>query len=316
MRLRRLVVTTLLTLLVTCRNAALTPLAVAAAATNVAPIRYPDDLLTKSQPTTVVTAAGDPALEKTYWQKCVCRSQTLTKACMSSKDNAVQFGTPLDTKFDGTLEADLARWGYIERNKEANEKHCDLFEMTLEGVLEGLELGGHNECFWFQHNRGEKEPLPGVSDWVPVDQQTYQNTYAKAIMAANADDGVIYFIYRKSAVSGAAEAWGVKVPPVDQLPELRQMSDMAWGMWRRVHPSEAGFSNIKYSVVAQVVNKETLGLIADVHKSEESQAGQARVDQVHEWPGVIWDIESPEGVAMLGSPNGLAIGYFLSQHKA
>lgn len=48
--------------------------------------------------------------------------------------------------------------------------------MTLEGVLEGLSIEGHNECFWFQHNRGEKGRFPGKSaeGWVPVEEQTYK----------------------------------------------------------------------------------------------------------------------------------------------
>lgn len=129
-------------------------------------------------------------------------------------------------------------------------------------------------------------------------------------------------------MSGAEGAWGVKFPPVDQLPELRQMSDLAWGIWRRVHPSGSGLSNINYFVVAQIVNTKTRELIA-----EALEAGQDRVTTVPVWPGVTWDIESEQGAAMLGksqsgdlsratdltrgagSANGIAIGYFLSQHK-
>ena len=67
-------------------------------------------------------------------------------------------------------------WGYVERNEEANENHCELFDMTLEGALEGLSIEGHNECFWFQHNRGEKRPFSGESSegWVPIEEQTYK----------------------------------------------------------------------------------------------------------------------------------------------
>lgn len=148
-------------------------------------------------------------------------------------------------------------------------------------------------------------------------------------MAANADDGVVFFIDRRSAVSGAEGAWGVKFLPVDQLPELRQMSDLAWGIWRRVHPSGIGLDNINYFVVAQIVNTETRELIV-----EALDAGQNHESTAPVWPGVTWDIESEQGAAMLdksqsgdlsratdltrgaGSANGIAIGYFLSQHKA
>lgn len=171
MRLQRPAVTALLLILATChdtisRHAIPSP-------TSISSFAIP---LSSAQPTAVLVTAGDPAVKQTYWQKCVCRGQKLTQACKFNKDKATQFGTPLDTQYDGTLEAELARWGYVERNAEANQNHCDLFEMTLEGVLEGLGLEGQNECFWFQHNRGEEGPLPGESaeGWVPIEQQTYQ----------------------------------------------------------------------------------------------------------------------------------------------
>ncbi|KAF3054124.1 hypothetical protein E8E11_011821 [Didymella keratinophila] len=203
MRPRGLVAFAFLALSATCQEAV----------TNLTSIFLPDYNLTKAQPFAVLPAAGDPAFEQTYWQKCVCRRQKLTKACTSNKDKTIQFGTPLDNNFGSTLEVELSKWGYLERNEGANEKNCDLFEVTLAGVLEGLGLEGHNECFWFQQNRGEKEPLPGVKDQVPVKEQmykvgekSYRNTYAKAIMAANTDDGAIFFIDRMSAASGAAKA--------------------------------------------------------------------------------------------------------------
>ena len=73
------------------------------------------------------------------------------------------------------------------------------------------------------------------------------------------------------------------------------MSDMAWGMWRRVHPGGTGLDNIRYFVVNQVLNKDTQGLIAEALK-----AAQDPVTGVPEWPGVTWDIETPQGAAMLG----------------
>lgn len=166
MSLQGLAVVALLPLLAICREEV----------ANLTLIGPPDHNLTNARPFAALAAPGNPASKQTYWQKCTCRGQKLTKASIFDKDKAIQFGTPLDTPFDSTLETELARWGYFERNEEANEKYCELFDMTLEGVLEGLGLEGHNECFWFQHNRGEKEPFPGESadGWVPVEQQTYR----------------------------------------------------------------------------------------------------------------------------------------------
>lgn len=103
-----------------------------------------------------------------------------------------------------------------------------------------------------------------------------------------------------SAVSGAKKAWGVDIPPADQLPELRQMSDMAWGIWRRVHPNSEGLDNIKYFFVNQIVNGVTQALIAEALKTYTAQSGQGRVDEVPEWPGLTWSVDTQEGAAMLG----------------
>lgn len=45
-------------------------------------------------------------------------------------------------------------------------------------------------------------------------------------------------------------------------------------------------------------------------KSYKVPEGQERHKFLPRWPGIEFSIETPEGKAMLGSPNGIAAGYF------
>ena len=64
-----------------------------------------------------------------------------------------------------------------------------------------------------------------------------------------------------------------------------------------------------------IVNDDTLKLIKMALKTYHVPEGQQRYTLVPRWPGLVFDIETEEGKAMLGSPNGVAAGYFLAQHK-
>ncbi|KAJ4993438.1 hypothetical protein SVAN01_00986 [Stagonosporopsis vannaccii] len=140
-------------------------------------------------------------------------------------------------------------------------------------------------------------------------------TRATATIGANAQDGVIYFFNVKSAVEGAKLVWGVTQPPVDQLPQLKQISDMAWGIWRRRHPDGQNLGSINKFLVYYIVNPITNELVAEALRTYNLEPGQTRLIRVPQWPGVTFSMDSEQGVAMLGSPNGIAVGYFLAQHK-
>jgi hypothetical protein len=158
-----------------------------------------------------------------------------------------------------------------------------------------------------------------------------QATQAKAIIGANAEDGAIYLLDVVSAVEGAKKAWGVANPLVNELPELKRISDMAWGIWRRVHPGGQGPGDINLFLVSDITNEITKSLIAEALKSYELEDGEVRATTVPMWPGLTLSTGTEEGAAMLGkylehlpashltihvgSPNGIAVGYFLAQHK-
>ena len=64
-----------------------------------------------------------------------------------------------------------------------------------------------------------------------------------------------------------------------------------------------------------IVNDDTLKLIKMALETYQVPEGQQRYTLLPKWPGLVFEIETEEGKAMLGSPNGVAAGYFLAQHK-
>lgn len=52
-------------------------------------------------------------------------------------------------------------------------------------------------------------------------------TDAYSHMGVNARDGVLTFLNVRSAERGAIVTWKVEKPAVDELPKLRQISDLA-----------------------------------------------------------------------------------------
>jgi len=112
---------------------------------------------------------------------------------------------------------------------------------------------------------------------------------------------VVYFLDIVSAVEGAKKAWGLHTnPPADQLPELRQISDMAWGIWRRVHSDGEDLHDINTFLMHDIRNDITKQLIAEALRSYKVPDGQKRATAVPTWPGLSFDTNTEEGAALLG----------------
>jgi hypothetical protein len=92
--------------------------------------------------------------------------------------------------------------------------------------------------------------------------------------------------------------------------KLRFTDGRSWAFWKRAHRNDAGLNNIQKFHVHDAVNEETLRLIAMALKTYRVPDGDVRRTRLPKWPGLVFDIETDEGKAMLGSPNGMAAGYF------
>ena len=177
MRLRLLAATVFFPLLTISRSLRITPRLLAVANSSSRPLadRLPSDL----QPARLLVADNTPstvtkqALNR--WEDYVCRGEELLEACISNKDKAIQYLTPIDSPFDTTFDADLQRWAYNERNADAD---C-MFNTYLKTPFEAMNIdpggdveGGPNQCFSFQHWDPDARDDEGYP--VPVIEQIYE----------------------------------------------------------------------------------------------------------------------------------------------
>lgn len=93
--------------------------------------------------------------------------------------------------------------------------------------------------------------------------------------------------------------WGVDVAPKDQLPDLRQISDIAWGFWHQAHGGSDLGHTTKF-IVPQVINDITTRLISQALENYDVPDDEERYDTVPEWPGITFSIDTPPGKALLG----------------
>ena len=83
-----------------------------------------------------------------------------------------------------------------------------------------------------------------------------------------------------------------------------------WAFWKRAHQNDAGLNNIQKFHVHDAVNENTLRLVNMALKTYKVPDGDVRRTRLPKWAGLVFNITTDEGAAMLGSPNGIAAGYF------
>ncbi|XP_014556661.1 hypothetical protein COCVIDRAFT_99137 [Bipolaris victoriae FI3] len=260
------------------------------------------------------------------WDRAVCKGTKLLFGTTLNPNQAILHCRPLTTPWHGTLVNELTTWGYYDASDDDDRKGACDFETKFSGLTRAFrELGvgmhdytdgGPNRCFTVVHYDGpavEKNPdgsMPRRStQHYTVNGRRYRITGAHFIIGVNSKDGYIFFIDRSSPETQARLIWNVPthIPiPRDEMPALRSSSDIAWGFWNRVSGYNLGGINAFISF--EVVNEET-GRIIDRAMKKNGH------DEVPPWPGVRFNSGTEEYRALLGSPNGLAAGYLLTQHK-
>ena len=103
-----------------------------------------------------------------------------------------------------------------------------------------------------------------------------------------------------------------RAPLPNELPELRSLSDLVWAGWYRGSAPDssnnANVGNVKYLISLAITNAESLSIISRALKARGKTA-------VSGWPGDTFQMDTKEGQALLGSPNGRRWGYFVNQRK-
>ena len=99
----------------------------------------------------------------------------------------------------------------------------------------------------------------------------------------------IFQQYVSSPKTTAENIWN-QVPSLNDLPKLRALSDVMWGLWNR---ENSNIKNIRYFWVQGVGNSKTKASIARALKN--------RGKTLEKWPGTEFSMEEDEGLALLGT---------------
>ncbi|BCS25712.1 uncharacterized protein APUU_50423S [Aspergillus puulaauensis] len=90
----------------------------------------------------------------------------------------------------------------------------------------------------------------------------------------------------------------------DPVPELFRLSDVYFLEWQRQAANSRKIRGLKYFLRFHIINKDTRRIIKE-----------ATGHNVKTWPGDMFGIETDEAKALLATPNGIGVAYFLINHK-
>lgn len=97
----------------------------------------------------------------------------------------------------------------------------------------------------------------------------------------------------------------------EELPVLQAASDLLWAGWiRGTNPTvgNPNVANLNYMFMNWIINRDTLSIMKRALHSRGK-------DYYSKWPGDDFSTATPEGQALLGSPNGKPMGYLVNQRK-
>ncbi|KAJ4296475.1 hypothetical protein N0V90_006520 [Kalmusia sp. IMI 367209] len=293
-----------------------------------------------------ITLTAPPQATDEEFKKCREKGNEFVCAMPVNSNEAGRFFTPpLDTteskwKSD-PAQQDLDDWGYnLYDATEESEKYGQFDQfwgigraLRAKGLSDKLkEQGGKNVVHYVLHGdigleEDIKNPVPVQHQMYFVGGRKYYCTRGFFAFAMNYDQGVIMAMNRKSpryAVKSLNPPWAGGA-----LPELIASSDIMWGIWKDGAYMDS--RNIRYFLSLSITNEPTSKIIYRVVKGV-----------LPAYPGVKFSSDTPDGMygpakwmligregvtisnlsektrgqALLGTPNGLAIGYMLVQHKA
>ncbi|KAJ4991638.1 hypothetical protein SVAN01_02753 [Stagonosporopsis vannaccii] len=225
------------------------------------------------------------------WDKAKCKGANFVRAmCGSDRDAGQVFKPPRDSA--------ASQWENLDFN--AAERDLGMSDKCY-------GWGGWIDCVIFLH--GFKQDEQG--DWEPddspyvVDGRTYRRSGAHYGLAFDSLRGVIMALDRDSPQSAGKDL----NPPVqgDGLPAIQASSDIMWLYWKMYDKPKGP----NYFLSSCIINAETQAVV--------SRAIRETIPEAHSYPawgGYDFDTDTPEGQAILGTPNAQAFSYFLLQHKA
>ncbi|KAI4948448.1 hypothetical protein J4E91_005871 [Alternaria rosae] len=266
------------------------------------------------------------------YHKATCKGQKLLAAKTSPRNAVAAYVNPIDSPCTDPIQQELETWGYkIETDdgtaewRASHDDECE-FENShkLKSMFDDLGIdtrstyrNGPNRCYFVNHKdgpavrRNDQGDLPPIKQqWYNANGKYYRVTNAEFTIGVNSASGLIAMTNRQSPASKAQALWGLSNPPPnDELPALKSSSDIMWGLWNLANPNNVG--GIKYILSTPVTNDKTVAIIEKI-----LQDNCLDLNELMVWSGCEFVSDEPEYLALLGSPNGQAIGYFLAQHTS
>ncbi|KAF9696050.1 hypothetical protein EKO04_006280 [Ascochyta lentis] len=276
----------------------------------------------------MISVALVPGASDEVWEKARCKGANFMRSMRGSDREAGSlFRPPRDSAAAGFEEYDdIQKWGW----EYASDEHVSDFKYWgIDGALRDLGIdtkcsdqGGSFECMTFHHGREDDSDYYDDSDdsdeddhknRIPIDQDTYnvdgriyRKTGGHYCLGFEGQKGVIIAMDRRSPKSA-----GKKRSPViegDDLPALRASSDIAWLVWKKLSKD---VQNLNYFLSLSICNEETQTIV-----SRAIQEYMPEAEAFVPWTGHEISTDTPQGQAILGTPNAQAFCYMLLQHKA
>ncbi|KAF2736416.1 hypothetical protein EJ04DRAFT_562469 [Polyplosphaeria fusca] len=255
---------------------------------------YPGPMHAKPDHGTI--ARADPPTDEDLFQDCACKGDRFLKMMKLTDAKAGQLmPKPMDSIESSFLDyADLKKWGWDWVPFDTWDfKSYDIVE-----ALKGLGLdpkktsdGGRFFGQHYEHDLGEVE----------INGKKYPPTHGMYITLFDKEDGFILGLSKYSP----SHMGPLQHPPVNVFPDLQRWSDIAFLQWQQLMGNNVG--NVKYIMSWSIDNPAC--------KTVMKKAFEKTGAVLAPWPGVTYGMDSEEGKALLGCPNGVGIGWFLVQHK-
>ncbi|KAL2783350.1 hypothetical protein BJX66DRAFT_349514 [Aspergillus keveii] len=196
-----------------------------------------------------------------------------------------------------TQYGDLVRYGW--RKDEDTDADDSVGQNTLAdgGIFKELSIdAAENEKVLAEHSID-----------VMVDGRKYEGTGAYYNSLFNIDSGLIV-ADANSSPRAEKKDW-----PAEDLPPLKQWSDVVFLLWQRIAGSNV--QRFQHHIQYAIANTDTVRIM---------QKAVGEDDTFSDWEsfqplrggGKTFRPDSDEYYALLNSPNGFGIAWFLIQHKA
>ncbi|KAF2878035.1 hypothetical protein BDV95DRAFT_613669 [Massariosphaeria phaeospora] len=229
-----------------------------------------------------------PATDE-VWENALCKGNNYLMAMKSSDKAAAELLFPgLKTAASPfqNIKKDVEDWGWLSGDK-------------TDGDIPGLGIPEYIKAAQLLVDEIDYVTYDHDEDEYTMNGRKYKGTGAYAHIAVEWS-GVIFALWRLHPFEAAEVGWG-RQPAIDELPLLRRSSDLLWAAYALYSDD----TDLRQCVASRITNQETRDIIYRALGNKGAT----------KWPGASFDIESNEGLALLGSPNAAAFAYLLIQRK-